>query len=40
MVAVDDLLTAFIVVSLASALIGAWLEYFGHAVRKGHRDGE
>lgn len=32
-----DLLTAFAVVSLASAAIGAWIEYLGHSIHHRHR---
>ena len=34
---ISDLLTAFAVVSLASAFIGACIEYSWHAVRHGHK---
>lgn len=34
-----DLITAFSVVSLASAFIGATLEYVGHSLHYNHRKG-
>lgn len=37
---VPDLLSAFAVVALASAGIGAWLEYIGHSIHHHHDDEE